>query len=146
MSLNYNTENVNVSFRCNDNCLRSLRGCPEYIDGNFYCHNNFLKSLKYGPVHVSKHFDCRGNSSIKLLKYYPLYVGKDFRCDNLVATFKDIPYEILSKIPSSDHKNKIKRVSIPVEFMDEFLNFYKSMAYRSQIKKRNSIKERLNSI
>jgi hypothetical protein len=45
------------------NCnLKTLRGCPRYIEGNFCAYNNKLTSLSYAPTHVGHTFICHNNS------------------------------------------------------------------------------------
>lgn len=44
------------------NCnLKTLRGCPRYVEGNLYIQNNKLTSLSYAPTHVGRSFICYGN-------------------------------------------------------------------------------------
>lgn len=42
--------------------LKTLRGCPRYIEGNFCAYNNKLTSLSYAPTHVGHTFICHSNS------------------------------------------------------------------------------------
>jgi len=41
--------------------LRSLRGCPIYIEGDFDCQNNDLIDLKFAPTYIEETFRLYGN-------------------------------------------------------------------------------------
>lgn len=72
-------KNVYGNFNISGNELKSLEGCPEYIDGSFYCHINNLKNLIGGPKEVTWNYYCR-NSGIKSLEGMALEIGKNFNC------------------------------------------------------------------
>ena len=74
---NNNLESIDVKFNeikenflCNNNCLISLKGCPEIINGDFWCNNNKLKNLEYSPKIVKGYFDC-SNKQLESLKGCP---------------------------------------------------------------------------
>ena len=53
---------VSGYFRCHNNRLTSLKGCPRWIGGNFNCYNNQLTSLEFSPDYVGGDFDCEYNN------------------------------------------------------------------------------------
>ena len=57
------------------NQLKSLVGCPQYINVSFYCHDNKLKNLMGGPRFVGETYDCRKNSA-KFTKEYVMSTCK----------------------------------------------------------------------
>jgi len=53
--------NILGSFWIEQTGLRSLRGCPSYIEEDFDCQNNDLVDLKFAPLYVEDTFRCFGN-------------------------------------------------------------------------------------
>jgi hypothetical protein len=52
---------VDGDFRCSNNDLTSLKGCPRWIGGNFDCDDNKLPSLEFSPEYVGGYFNCETN-------------------------------------------------------------------------------------
>jgi hypothetical protein len=52
---------VTGDFRCSNNRLTSLKGCPIWIGGYFSCANNRLPSLEFSPDYVGDFFSCEYN-------------------------------------------------------------------------------------
>lgn len=70
---------VHGSFDCSGCNLKSLRGCPTYVEYEFNCSINSLKSLEYGPVYVGDDYICR-NNQIDTIEFAPLHVGGSLYC------------------------------------------------------------------
>jgi hypothetical protein len=52
---------VSGYFRCHNNRLTSLKGCPRWVGGYFNCNYNRLPSLEFSPEYVSDDFNCSYN-------------------------------------------------------------------------------------
>lgn len=83
---------VEGEFRCSDNELTSLKGCPQTITGNFYCYGNELTSLEYGPEKVGDSFSCSFNL-LPDLTGGPKEVGGSYNCQSCptLLTLKGAP-------------------------------------------------------
>ena len=53
---------INGDFRCSNNRLTTLKGCPRWVSGYFSCANNKLTSLKFSPDYVGDFFSCEYNN------------------------------------------------------------------------------------
>ena len=85
---------VEGDFRCNDNNLISLKGCPKYVGGIFNCSNNQLTSLKGSPEEIGGSFYCRWNK-LTTLEGCPKYVNLGFYCgNNQLTSLEGCPREI----------------------------------------------------
>jgi len=76
--------------------IKSLKGCPEFVQGNFnciYCGN--LKDLTGSPVFVKGNYSV-SFCALKSLKGAPVTVGGDFICKrgNYLKNFKGGPVEV----------------------------------------------------
>jgi len=81
---------VKGNFHCTDCGIRSLKGCPEIIDGYFSCSRNCLTSLEYGPRVTQKDYYATNNHLISL-KGCPDRVG-DFRIEmNPLSSIEFLP-------------------------------------------------------
>ena len=67
------------SFHCNQNYLKSLKGCPAKVYNNFSCVDNYLESLEYSPRRIPANFTCHRNPLLTL-EGGPLFVGDDYTC------------------------------------------------------------------
>ncbi|MCG3175395.1 MAG: hypothetical protein MOGMAGMI_00324 [Candidatus Omnitrophica bacterium] len=74
-------EVVNGWFDCSYNNLTTLKGCPEVVDGSFFCSNNQLTTLVGCPKVVNGRFDCSHNN-LTTLEGCPKVVNGWFDCDN----------------------------------------------------------------
>jgi hypothetical protein len=83
---------VEGEFRCSDNELTSLKGCPQTVTGNFYCHSNKLTSLKHAPAKVGGDFSCSFNLLPDLMDG-PKEVGGRYNCQSCprLLTLKGAP-------------------------------------------------------
>ncbi len=72
---------IHGSFRIGTNKLKTLKGCPDMVDGFFDCSENELEDLAFSPPLVSHDFYCDYNK-LKSLKGAPNQVGGSFICDN----------------------------------------------------------------
>jgi len=61
---------VSGGFRCSQNELKSLEGCPQTVSGSFYCSNNKLVSLEGCPQTVGFNFGCEDNK-LRDLEHFP---------------------------------------------------------------------------
>ncbi len=61
---------VEKNFECDENQLKTLRGCPQYVGGDFICNDNKLISLEGCPEYIQGYFNCSANK-IKTLTYFP---------------------------------------------------------------------------
>ena len=69
-------------FRCSENKLISLEGCPKTCC-MFDCSSNQLTSLKYGPMTINQIYDYRcHNNKLESLEYLPDMVGNLFINNN----------------------------------------------------------------
>ena len=85
---------VSGNFDCGCINLKTLRGCPEYVDGYFDCSYNNLKSLRYCPRYVGKNFYCDFNE-IKSLKYTQKHLYGNLSCSyNNLIDFNNCPESI----------------------------------------------------
>ncbi|ACT51329.1 hypothetical protein [Methylovorus glucosotrophus] len=85
---------VSGDFRCSDNQLTSLKGCPLELGGNFDCSYNQLNSLEYAPIRIDGEFDCSYNK-ITTLQNSPREIRADFDCnDNQLTSLKFAPVKI----------------------------------------------------
>jgi len=85
---------VHGSFDCSGCNLKSLRGCPIYVEYEFDCANNDLKSLQYGPIYVGDDYVCRHNK-IMTAEGFPLtLVGHMYSLGN--PAFDEL-YELSKK-------------------------------------------------
>ena len=65
-------QKIGSIFDCSFNRLKSLEGCPENV-GDFYCQYNKLTSLEGCPENVGGDFQCSGNKiELKLPDYVKL--------------------------------------------------------------------------
>jgi hypothetical protein len=71
----------NDYFKCVEQQLTSLEGCPQIVNGHFYCSNNYLQSLQYCPQIVKGSFHCSINK-LQSLQYCPQIVDGNFHCYN----------------------------------------------------------------
>lgn len=83
---------VEGDFRCSDNELTSLRGCPQTVTGNFYCYSNLLESLEHAPAKVGDGFYCSMNR-MKDLTGAPKEIGGTLNCQSCptLLTLKGAP-------------------------------------------------------
>ena len=83
---------VEGEFRCSDNELTSLKGCPKTVTGNFYCYSNKLTSLEHMPEKINGRFSCSFNP-LKDLIGGPLEVGETYNCQSCptLRTLKGAP-------------------------------------------------------
>lgn len=68
---------VNGSFTCYNNFLKSLNGAPKKVDGYFSCSENRLTTLKGGPKYVELDYYCEDNFLTSLFGA-PEFVGSSF--------------------------------------------------------------------
>lgn len=61
------------------NNLKNLIGCPKKVGGNFSCSDNKLKSFEGAPKKANKSFSCQNN---KLINFFccPERIEEDFIC------------------------------------------------------------------
>ena len=65
---------VDGDFWCQNNNLKSLKGCPKIINGDFYCYHNNLKSLKGLNLDgISGEIDLEYNTDLKLTERQKLW-------------------------------------------------------------------------
>jgi hypothetical protein len=85
---------VSGGFRCSQNELKSLEGCPQTVGYDFDCSNNNLVSLEGCPQTVENDFDCSSNK-LRTLKGSPRTVDGDFNCsDNKLKTLEGCPQTV----------------------------------------------------
>lgn len=112
--LNFNK--VSGSFRCDNNNLKSLEGCPKEVGGDFdcgrnealnslegcpykiggrfYCNNCYLDSLIGGPKEVGESYDCSYNF-LSSLEHSPIIINDVFDCsDNFIESFEHAPTRV----------------------------------------------------
>ena len=80
------------NFRCSDNSLTSLKGCPQTVTGDFYCYGNLLESLEGAPEKVGGGFYCSFNR-LKDLTGAPKEIGGTLNCQSCetLLTLKGAP-------------------------------------------------------
>ncbi len=82
---------ISDDFFINNNFLLNLKGCPKEIGGSFYCYENLLDTLENCPKSVGRHFDCSGNKIISL-EGCPKHIGGIFNCRrNKIRDFYGFP-------------------------------------------------------
>ncbi len=82
------------SFNCHSNSLRSLQGCPIYVNEMFDCSRNNLKSLKFSPKIVGNGSYAFANELIDV-KGSSLSIGGSFDCmRNNITSSKGYPKHI----------------------------------------------------
>lgn len=88
-----NTLDINQNQYMNiyGNNLKSLKGCPHYVNGEFDCRNNKLKNLDYTPLIVGEKYRCDlfenfdivprelSEMAYKYTLKLPWFVGCDFQ-------------------------------------------------------------------
>jgi hypothetical protein len=85
---------VSGGFRCSQNELKSLEGCPQTVGGGFYCFNNKLETLKGCPQTVNSNFYC-SNNKLESLEGCPQTVNGGFYCfNNKLETLKGCPQTV----------------------------------------------------
>jgi hypothetical protein len=95
---------INGVFYCNENNLKSLKGCPKKVNDGFSCNRNFLRSLKYAPKIVLGEYYCGGNN-ISSLKGVPLIINGYFECSyNKLKTLKNGPKEVIGDFNCNNNK------------------------------------------
>jgi len=105
---------VHGGFHCNNNSLKSLKGCPEKTGGSFFASHNNLKDLIGGPTDVQGSYGVSNNqlitlegiaqeitegiylndNQLKSLQFIPAQVGDLYIQNNPIATLKFFPEEI----------------------------------------------------
>lgn len=71
---------VNGEFLIYGNNLKSLDGCPKYVEYDFVCELNELNSLKGCPEYIGGDFDCQ-NNNIRSFEGFPKILGGKFYCE-----------------------------------------------------------------
>ena len=62
-----NASRVSGDFKCNNNLLINLEGCPKKISGYFTCAENQITSLEEGPIQVGGTYHCAHNKLTNLV-------------------------------------------------------------------------------
>ncbi len=90
-SLPIKFRNVSGYFRCSENNLTNLEGCPVSVGGGFFCNDNYLSNLEGCPVSVGGIFNCSYNK-LTSLKGCPNRVGGSFNCSvNKLTSLEGCP-------------------------------------------------------
>jgi hypothetical protein len=123
---------VSGYFLCNNNKLKSLFGCPEWVGDDFSCSSNQLTSLEFCPSYVSGDFDCYNNNLTSLcysnnlttLEYLPKWIGGNIDCRyNKIWSFGGIPDSfrgyIICKGDPIEHIWKLFESSGDIEFLND---------------------------
>jgi hypothetical protein len=88
---------VKGRFKCNENNLTTLEGCPKEVRVDFYCSDNKLTSLEHSPKIVEGTFYCGRNESLTSLEGLEnTYITKDLYvgyCENLYS-LKGFPKKV----------------------------------------------------
>jgi hypothetical protein len=93
---------IKGSFYCSHNKLKSLKGCPKYVDISFFCDDNELSSLSGGPVSVNGSYIAH-NNILKSLHGLPTQLN-NFSCNsNLLISLHDIPKTIYGDLYCQDN-------------------------------------------
>ena len=96
LPLNFNR--VNGFFDCENNHLKSLKGCPEYVDGYFDCSFNKLTSLKNCPIRINGSFWASHNE-LTSLKGGPQFIAGNYYCThNNLIDVKGFPENFSGKV------------------------------------------------
>lgn len=106
---------VNGFFYCNNNKLKSLKGCPQEV-GGFDCAGNDIESLMYGPAKAS--YYCCSLNNLKSLKWAP----KDtefFYCNGNNLT--DLQYGPVEALIYDCSNNKITNLDYIPNECEEFV-------------------------
>lgn len=104
---------VTGDFRCDDNSITSLKGCPSEVFGNFTCKGNNLTSLEHSPIYVGMEYNCNRNKLITL-KGCPDKIIEDFFCMyNELTTLEYGPKEVNGYYGCA-HNNLTTLKGIPV--------------------------------
>jgi len=100
-----NFKRVFGNFKCSENNLIDLQGCPSEVYGNFDCSDNLITSLQGCPTYVKGSFFCY-NNKLTTLKFIPKKIPGTINING-----NPLPTEIYDNI---EHINKI------VEWQDEY--------------------------
>lgn len=143
---------IRGSFECQNNNLKSLKGCPIKVGKYFNCAENQLTSLEYGPKIVDGYYYCYNNKILNLkgcsqnLKYERCddfmgdEIGDDF-FNNPIYVFIDLIYRRLEKSNLSTLINYINEYDVFVG-NKLYLSRFKEALYMSDIEE--GIKEKFN--
>lgn len=83
---------VDGNFDCARNNLKSLEGCPEWINGSFNCEENNLTSLKGCPKYIRYDFLCMMNKLTSLEGCEDgVYQGQFICSGNPLKNFRGFP-------------------------------------------------------
>jgi len=99
--------NVSGNFKCGNNKLTTLEGCPQSVGGNFSCSDNKLESLEFSPKSVGGYFNCSDNK-LTSLECSQKSIGGGFHCDG---------NPIYYQLGNIDYKSYIKQL-----YRDKILN------------------------
>lgn len=92
------------SFECSEVGLRTLEGCPMYVEDDFICSGNALDTLYGAPKEVGGDFICDYNG-LGTLKGAPEYVGGKFSCiNNSLVSLEGLPKKIDGNIECDDNR------------------------------------------
>ena len=117
----YKFNKVSSDFLCNNNKLKLLDGCPEYVSGDFNCDGNRLTSLENCPKHVKGDFYCKDNK-IKYLDWFPEHIG------GIIDISENPIFELVGLVPTSRHLLIIK-------LLKEFDVFQENKIVKTRLKK-----------
>lgn len=85
---------VTGDFKCTNNRLTRLLGCPDEVGGDFDCSNNMLTTLQFGPKRVAMDYVCEHNQLEYLHLGNVVIEGDLFASGNRISTFKHLPQEL----------------------------------------------------
>jgi hypothetical protein len=128
---------VTGDFRCSDNQLRTLEGCPTDVNGHFKCFDNQLTTLEGSPIKVGGSFYCSGNQLISL-EGCPTEVRGSFYCrDNQLRTLKGISERIdgdlfLDGNPIDNISSLFKNTKQFIELINDYNFIYKDKIIKAR--------------
>ena len=59
--------NVSGHFECQNNYLRNLENCPDFVGGDFECSGNYIETLEFLPKRINGGFFCKNNSYCSII-------------------------------------------------------------------------------
>lgn len=109
---------VGKSFFCDDNHLETLEFSPISVGGGYYCDTNMLISLEGCPEEIKSHFHCQKNR-LKSLYGGPKNVGGDFFCQiNLLTSLEGCPKKVNRFLAGDNLFENLE--GSPIEVMGDF--------------------------
>lgn len=87
--------NVSGHFECQNNYLRNLENCPDFVGGDFECSGNYIETLEFLPKRINGGFFCKNNRLKSIDNLEKCNVGGDiYLRNNFLNSLKGSPRRV----------------------------------------------------